>query len=206
MSSEELAQALTTFSVSEMSGMVKRALWKTLWKYVIEATITSLIGEFTGVLSCFLLSYLINYIRDPDAPLINGLIYTTIFSIFIASQQLLRSLYYHMGFMTSIRMRRTLVAVIFDKVTKLSMKSLIATNSGKLISVISSDLFAIERSLSFSPLLITFPFVNILTYLIIGFISSWTNSAIVFVCWILMLSIQLFNSRMAKRLKMKDSI
>ena len=186
--------------------MVKKALWKTLWKYVIVATITSLIGEFTGVFSCFLLTYLINYIRDPDAPLINGLLYTAIFSLFIASQQLLRSLYWHMGFMTSIRMRRTLVAVIFEKVTKLSMKSLIATNSGKLISVISSDLFAIERSLSFSPLLITFPFVNILTYVIIGLISSWTNSVIVFGIWILMLSVQIFNSRMAKRLKMKDSI
>ena len=111
-----------------------------------------------------------------------------------------------MGFMTAVRMRRTLVAVIFEKVTKLSMKSLIATNSGKLISVISSDLFAIERALAFSPLLLVFPFINITTYVLIGFISSWTNSAIVFGCWILMLSVQLFNSRMAKRLKMKDSI
>lgn len=83
-------------------------------------------------------------------------------------------------------MRRTLVTVIFDKVVKLSMKSLIATNSGKLISVISADLFAIEKTLAFSPLIITFPFVNIFAYILIGFTNSWIDSLIVFGVWIFM--------------------
>ena len=61
------------------------------------------------------------------------------------------------------------MAVLFEKVCKLSMKSLIATNSGKLISVISADLFAVERSLAFSPLILVFPIVNGFTYIIIGF-------------------------------------
>ena len=91
--------------------------------------------------------------------------------------------------MTSIRMRRTLVAIIFDKVTRLSMKSLVATNSGKLISVISSDLFAAERSLAFSPLIMAFPFVNILTYVLIGLSTEWINSLIVFSIWIVMVII-----------------
>ena len=82
-------------------------------------------------------------------------------------------------------MRRTLVAVIYKKVTKLSMKSLIATNSGKLVSVISSDLFAAEKSLAFSPLIFSFPFVNIFAYVIIGVTSSWISSLIVFGVWVL---------------------
>ena len=80
----------------------------------------------------------------------------------------LKCFYIHVGFMTSIRMRRTLVAVLFDKVCNLSMKSLIATNSGKLISVISADLFAAERSLAFTPLIMAFPFVNGFAYIVIG--------------------------------------
>lgn len=43
--------------------------------------------------------------------------------------------------MTAIMMRRTLCAVMFDKVAALSVKSLGETNIGKLISLISSDLF-----------------------------------------------------------------
>ena len=107
--------------------------------------------------------------------------------------------------MTSIRMRRTLVAVIFDKVCHLSMKSLMATNSGKLISVISADLFAAERSLAFTPLILAFPFVNAFTYALIGFSSDWMNSLIVFCVWILMVIVQFSSGRIAKRVKMRDS-
>ena len=102
-------------------------------------------------------------------------------------------------------MRRTLVAVIFDKVCKLSMKSLIATNSGKLISVISADLFKSERSLAFSPLVLAFPIVNAFTYCIIGLTSSWYNSLIVFAIWMVQLAVQLCSGRLVKRLRMKDS-
>ena len=84
-------------------------------------------------------------------------------------------------------MRRTLVAVIFDKVCRLSMKSLIATNSGKLISVISADLYAAERSLAFSPLIMAFPIVNLFTYTLIGLTTGWINSLIIFSVWIFML-------------------
>jgi ABC-type multidrug transport system fused ATPase/permease subunit len=102
-------------------------------------------------------------------------------------------------------MRRTLVAVIFNKVCNLSMKSLIATNSGKLISVISADLFAAERSLTFTPLILAFLPVNAFAYMIIGFTSTWYNSLIVFCVWVVMLLFQIFSGHISKSLKMKDS-
>ena len=119
--------------------------------------------------------------------------------------ELSRNYYVNYGFITSIRMRRTLVSVLFDKVVKLSMKSLIATNSGKLISLISADLFAIERNLAFTPLIITFPIVNIFTYVLIGITNSWINSLIVFGVWIVMVLIQYCSSKASKNFKMKDS-
>jgi ATP-binding cassette subfamily C (CFTR/MRP) protein 4 len=42
-------------------------------------------------------------------------------------------------------MRRTLCGVLFDKVTALSVESVQKISSGKLVSMISSDLFALER-------------------------------------------------------------
>lgn len=102
-------------------------------------------------------------------------------------------------------MRRTLCAVIFDKVINLSMKSLAATNSGKLVSVISADLFSAERSLAFTCLLLAFPFVNAFTYVIIGVTSSWYNSLIVIGVWLSMLLIQYISGKCGKFFRIKVS-
>jgi ABC-type multidrug transport system fused ATPase/permease subunit len=86
--------------------------------------------------------------------------------------------------MTSVRMRRTLVDVMFDKVTALSLDSLQKTNSGKIITLISSDLFALERLLTFVPMVFVLPVANLFCYLLIGFFFSWMSSLIVFLCFI----------------------
>jgi len=95
-----------------------------------------------------------------------------------------RNRYIKYGFMTSIRMRRTLTAVLFDKVTMLSVESLQKTSSGKIISMISSDLFALERSLAFVAMVFVLPVANLFTYLLIGFNFGWISSLIVFLCFI----------------------
>ena len=81
-------------------------------------------------------------------------------------------------------MRRTLVAALFDKIAKLSMKSLGETNSGKLVSLISADLFNCERGLSFSCMILASPIVNFISYIIIGTQFSWEYAGIVFGVWI----------------------
>ena len=196
---------MRSLPVSEMQELVKGALWQTFkWDWVLSASFV-IVGECTGVFSCYFISFLINYLKDETAEYTEGIKLITIFSIVCIIQQLCRNFYIHYGFMTAIRMRRTLVAVIFDKVCHLSMKSLMATNSGKLISVISSDLFAAERSLAFTPLILAFPIVNLFTYALIGLLSSWIHSLIVFSVWIFMVLIQFGVGRLAKAIKMRDS-
>lgn len=188
-----------------MQALVKGALWHTFkWDWIISASFV-IIGECTGVFSCYFISFLIEHLNDSHAEYEEGIKLVAIFSVVCIIQQLCRNFYIHFGYMTSIRMRRTLVAVIFDKVCHLSMKSLIATNSGKLISVISADLFAAERSLAFTPLILAFPVVNAFAYGLIGFSSSWVNSLIVFGIWIIMVAVQFTSGRCAKRVKMRDS-
>lgn len=63
--------------------------------------------------------------------------------------------------MLSLRIRRVLCAALYDKVVKLSMKSMTETHSGKLISLISADLFTIEKGLSLFPLLFAAPLINL---------------------------------------------
>ena len=188
-----------------MDSMVKGAVWQTFkWDWYVS-TLFGVIGECSGVFACFYISFLINYIRDEEAPIEEGIKHLCTFIAINLVSQLCRNFYIFYGFRTSIKMRKTLVAVMFDKVCHLSMKSLIATNSGKLISVISGDLFAAERSLAFGPLILACPIVNAFAYILIGLTSHWVNSLIVFSVWILMIVLQNISGRIAKYVKAQDS-
>ena len=92
-----------------------------------------------------------------------------------------------MGFEFSIKLRRMLVAALFDKVKNLSMKSMTETNSGKLVSLISADLFAIERGLSFVPVLVASPFVNLWSYYFLARTVGIKYSLITFGVWIVLM-------------------
>lgn len=45
------------------------------------------------------------------------------------------------SYLMAVRMRKMLVSAMYDKVSVLSMKSITETNSGKLITLISADIF-----------------------------------------------------------------
>ena len=102
----------------------------------------------------------------------------------------MRNRYVQEGFIASIKFRRTLVAALYDKVVKLSVKSMTETNSGKLISLISADLFAIERGLSFCPTIIAAPFINMVAYGFLWSIIGFGYTMIVLGFWILVMILQ----------------
>jgi len=72
----------------------------------------------------------------------------------------------------AIRMRKALVSTLYDKIGKLSTKSLTETNSGKLITIISGDIFNVERAASLTPLLPATPLVLLLSLFYIGYGSG----------------------------------
>ena len=83
-----------------------------------------------------------------------------------------------------IKLRRTLVGVLFDKMARLSSKSMTETNSGKLISLVSADLFEAERGTAFVNIFLASPLLNFICY---GFLVSsigWAYTLVVFACWI----------------------
>ena len=190
---------------AEMYSIVKSSLWHVFRWYWGISTTFAIVGECTGIFACYFITHLIRYLQDESAPVEKGIELLVIFIVVNIISLLCRNYYIHYGFITTIRMRRTLVAVIFDKVINLSMKSLMATDSGKLISVISADLFAAEKGLAFSPLILAFPIVNAFAYAVIGLTSNWLNSLIVFGIWIFMLLVQFFAGKLAKRIRMKFS-
>jgi len=108
-----LESALSTTSTEEMQSLVKGALWYTFrWQWIIAAFF-GVIGECSGIFSCYFISYLINYLRDETASLEQGIILVVIFCVSNVVSTFCRNFYIFYGFLVSIRMRRTLVAVMF---------------------------------------------------------------------------------------------
>jgi hypothetical protein len=89
-----------------------------------------------------------------------------------------------MAYTDAVRMRKVLLCGIYDKIGKLSMKSLMETNSGKLITLISSDFFSIERGITSCYYILTAPILNLLAYLFIGFTAGYEYALITFAFWI----------------------
>ena len=97
------------------------------------------------------------------------------------------------------------MAALYDKVVKLSMKSMTETNSGKLVSLISADLFGVERGLSFFPILLAAPFLNILAYCLlaqtVGIVYTFTTFGV----WVILMILQYWSSKWGKNLKAAES-
>jgi len=74
---------------------------------------------------------------------------------------------------------------MYDKVGVLSMKSLTETNSGKLITLISSDIFLIERALSVTPYLLATPLLVALSLYLIYLSSDWFYVISTLIVWLI---------------------
>ena len=88
------------------------------------------------------------------------------------------------------KIRKVLVSSLYDKVGSLSIKAVTSTNSGKLVTLVSADIFMMERALSMAPMLFAAPFSNLSVVLAIGFTTGWINAGIVVVVWIIMMAAQ----------------
>lgn len=97
------------------------------------------------------------------------------------------------------------MAALYDKVVKLSMKSMAETNSGKLISLISADLFSVERGLSFFPMLLAAPVVNIFAYILLARSVGVVYTFVTFGFWLLLMTLQFLSSKLSNKLKAAES-
>ena len=188
-----------------------RILWKaafvTFWKELILGSIVALYTEGITVSYTFSLVYLIAYLRDPDAPVSQGITLTCLYSAAVVSSAFGRNNYYCKGYVMAIKLRKTIISAMYDKVARLSTKSMTETNSGKLITIISGDIFNVERPLQLLPILLAVPWVLLLSL----FYVAWGSGSVLFAVytlaiWILTIVSQLWANRLSIRFKNKDAM
>ena len=65
---------------------------------------------------------------------------TAIFGALMTVGALFKNFFVFQGYNMAIKMRKTLIAAMYSKISRLSMQSLTETNSGKLITIVSGDI------------------------------------------------------------------
>jgi len=166
-------------------------LWNVFRWHVFLVAMLRTCSDSLSLTSCYFITQLILYIYASEVSVGKGVYLLVIFILLnILAQPLIQSSYFFQGFYYAINMRKAIVLAMYNKVSKLSLKSLAETNSGKLITLISSDLFTIERMMQFAPLLISAPLCNIVAYIIIGFTAGWAYTGIIFVMTVVLVSCQ----------------
>ena len=111
-----------------------------------------------------MIRFLSDYLLKEESNLKEASILVALFSVFILCSSLLRNFYIYYGYIMALETRKMLISAIYDKVNKLSMRSLTETNSGRLITLVTSDIFTLERSLAMAPFGLSSPFINLACY------------------------------------------
>jgi len=109
------------------------------------------------------------------------------------------------GYITAISMRRMLVTNLYDKVVILSLKSMTQTNSGKLISLISSDLVTVESGLAYFGVMLCAPFVNVVAYVLLANVVGVKYTLVAVALWVVLMLLQYGSTEWSKRLKSAES-
>lgn len=130
-------------------------------------------AEANTLFSTFMIRYLAQYLKKPEDDAEEAAILVGLFSAATILGSIFRNFYIYYGYAMALEARKLLVSAIFDKVGRLSMRSLTETNSGKLVTLVSADIFTIERPLAVAPFGLASPFINMGCYGLIWYIAGW---------------------------------
>ena len=127
---------------------VRNGIWDVFkWNWIYVGSV-AIFSECLGVYQSLYIVHLADFIRsDQDFHWSEGLWRVALFVIMNFITLLTRNRYIFFGYMTGIKMRRQICNLMYDKVTSLSVESLQKTDAGKLVTLISNDMFSIERQI-----------------------------------------------------------
>ena len=153
--------------------------------HFIQVAILTFLAEISTLLSIFMIKFLAEYLIKEESNLSEATILVALFSFFLLLGTLLRNFYLYYGYIMSLEVRKILISAIYDKVGRLTMRSLTETNQGRLITMVSSDIFGLERSLAMAPFGLSAPFINLASYGLIWYIAGWPYTIAIFGLWVI---------------------
>lgn len=165
----------------------------------------SFISDLSAIGYTFLIMKIIQFIKKEDGTIEEGVLWLSLFAVCLITQPLFRNKSFVDASRESIILRKVMISSMYDKVASLNMESIARTNSGKLVTILSSDLQAIERPMQLLPSTFASPFVNLVVYIIIGNTLSWEYSLITFVTWIITIYFQMKAAQYGKKVLIQQA-
>jgi ABC-type multidrug transport system fused ATPase/permease subunit len=95
---------------------------------------------------------------------------------------------------------------MYDKVARFSLKSLTETNSGKLVTIISGDMFQVERAISLTPMIAGIPFILVVAMTLIAINVGLLYTFYIFLLFVAVITAQMIVNNINIRVKMRESI
>jgi len=184
----------------------RNSLLAVVWWDVTYVAVINCVSDLLCLFYIYWTQRIINWIVNPTASKKEGAILCAIFTAAAFTSCVLKGSIIQNGLIMGVKIRKILVSALYDKLGKLSMKAVTSTNSGKLITLVSGDIFMIERGLAFSPMVISAPFTNIAVMILVVVTSHWSNSIIIFVFYMLMLLLQTLSGMKQKNEKIQEGM
>lgn len=186
--------------------MVRNAILATFWSDLFYGSLFAFMAEAITVTYVYFLYYMFEYIKDESIHYTQGVWLCTAYGVAIALSTFFRNYYIFIGYVAAIKLRKAIVSAMYDKVGKLSNKSLTETNSGKLITIISGDIFNVERAIGIFPMVPAAPLIMLLCLYYIARSNGVMYSVYTFIVWMASMIGQLLVNRYTRIYKAQDAM
>jgi ABC-type multidrug transport system fused ATPase/permease subunit len=188
---------------------VRNAIIATFGVEILRTAVYIFFAEVAVIAFTTFLITLIAYLKDsppedPEADVYLGVAYVFVFATLMLAASLLRNEQQLLGFKTAIRSRKCLTAALYTKISRLSVRSLAETNSGKLITIVSGDLQAVTPMMGLVAMIFAAPFVNLVAFLVLGYTSGWQNAGITVGIWFVILICQHLTAAQTRKYKLAE--
>ena len=166
---------------------LKWAVFRTFGGSLLHSAFFAFLGECTVIAFTTYMIVIIDYLKDEVVPRYMGYVHAVIFSALMIASVICKNESQIIGFKNSVAIRKSLTAAMYTKISKLSMRSLTETNSGKLITIVSGDLQQVTQMMHLVSFLIAAPFVNLVAFIVLGTTGPWSTAAITGGIWFIIL-------------------
>ena len=104
-------------------------------------------AEMMAIYCCYNTGYLIEFMQTKDKPSQYEISLLFMFSFAFVTQIFLRNLHYFYNNMLALKLKKLFMTVLYHKLSKISLDSMGEISDGKLITLLQSFIFILEKIL-----------------------------------------------------------
>lgn len=182
-----------------------KTVWRTYKGSFFLVLIMGLLSELISIGNIFLTSVFIKWLRDSSQDTWIGFVVAISIAIILLISFVIRHQFFFIAMNTGTRIRKGLTGLIFQKCMKFNQKSLAKASTGKIVTIVSGELQAIEMGLTLMPYVVISPITTTVAFVLIG-INFREAAVIGFLTFILIVICQWIISRFTVKWKYLEGV